>query len=399
MGRLLLGAAAVLQLQLAACATPVRMPAVPSELTAQAEVAIPNARFFPDRDPGPLAEEGLQSLRREMAWRRESGQTGPLPPVSFLTISGGGGDGAFGAGLLTGWTESGTRPEFKLVTGISTGALIAPFAFLGSRYDPILKETYTGVSDSDIFHPRDFTAALFDDAMADTAPMAHLVERYVTRELLDAIAVEYAHGRLLVIGTTNLDAREPVYWNMGAIASSRDPAALPLFRKIILASASIPGAFPPQMFDVTAGGQSYQEMHVDGGATRQVFMYPPSIHLGELAAREDAVRTRHLYIIRNSRLDPDWASVDRRTLSIANRAVSSLIQTQGVGDLTRIYLTATRDGLDYNLAYIPADFTVPKTSEFDPVYMSQLFDRARQMATAGYVWDKAPPGFAAVTVP
>lgn len=389
-----LAAGLALQILAAGCATPSRMEAVPYGLTAQAQTSIPNARFFPDRDPEPLIRESLASLQREAAWLQASGHKGALPPAAFLTISGGGGDGAYGAGLLTGWSEAGTRPSFKLVTGISTGALIAPFAFLGSKYDPVLRETYTQVSEEDIFKKRNFTAALFSDAMADTAPMAGLVDRYVTRALLDEIAAEYAKGRLLFIGTTNLDAREPVYWNMGAIASDQGPAALTLFRKIILASAAIPGAFPPVMIDVTVDGRRYQEMHVDGGATRQVFMYPQTIHLADLARSHQAERTRTLYIIRNARLDPDWAAVDRRTLSIANRAVSALIQTQGLGDLNRIYLTSTRDGVDYNLAYIPKAFSAPKTTDFDRDYMGPLFEYGRQQAARGYVWDKYPPGYA-----
>jgi predicted acylesterase/phospholipase RssA len=389
-----LGMLLALPLLVPGCATPERLNAVPYAFTAQAQPVVPNARFFPDRDPEPFVREAMASFEKEKAWLQRSGHTGPLPPVAFLLISGGGGDGAYGAGLLTGWTEAGTRPEFKLVTGISTGALIAPFAFLGPAYDNRLSETYTQVTDADIFRKRGFTAALFNDAMADTAPLAALVERYVTRDLLDAIATEYGKGRLLFIGTTNLDAREAVYWNMGAIASSRDPAALDLFRQIVRASASIPGAFPPVMIDVTVNGQTYQEMHVDGGATRQVFMYPQTLHLGDISRAEDIQRPRSLYIIRNSRLDPEWASVDRRTMSIVGRAVSSLIQTQGLGDLNRIYLTSARDGVDYNLAYIPSDFTAVKTAEFDPEYMGQLFERGRRQAAAGYVWDKYPPGFA-----
>ncbi|RZJ01453.1 MAG: patatin family protein [Brevundimonas sp.] len=397
------GAALVIatQLILSACATPQRLAAVPSADTARAMTTIPDARFFPDRDPEAFVRMMGAAANRELAARGLERGAGPLPPVSYLTISGGGGDGAFGAGLLVGWTEAGTRPTFKYVTGISTGALIAPFAFLGSDYDPILKETYTQVTDDNIFRKRDITALMFSDAMADTTPMAEMVSRYVTRDLLDRIAAEYARGRLLFIGTTDLDAREAVYWNMGAIATSQDPAALELFRKITLASAAIPGAFPPIMIDVTVDGQPYQEMHVDGGASRQVFLYPPAIHLRDLATEAGLDRDRHLYIIRNSRLDPDWASVDRRLMSIVNRSVSALIHAQGLGDLNRMFLTSRRDGLDYHLAYIPRDFMVVKTSEFDSVYMNALFERGRTMAAAGYVWDKFPPGYApedAVTI-
>lgn len=387
-------AVAVLQLLLAACATPQRLQAVPSTDTARAMTSIPDARFFPDRNPETFVRIMAAAVERERAAHASLPPGTPFPPVSYLAVSGGGGDGAFGAGLLVGWTEAGTRPTFKYVTGISTGALIAPFAFLGSDYDPILRETYTQVTDDNIFKRRDVTALMFSDAMADTAPMAEMISRYVTRELLDRIAAEYAKGRILFIGTTNLDAREAVYWNMGAIATSQDPAALELFRQITLASAAIPGAFPPIMIDVTVDGQRYQEMHVDGGASRQVFLYPPTVHVGDLARQANLNRDRHLYIIRNSRLDPDWASVDRRLMSIVNRSVSALIQAQGVGDLNRMFLSSRRDGIDYNLAYIPRDFTVTKNSEFDSRYMTALFERGRAMAAAGYAWDKYPPGYA-----
>lgn len=395
----LAAAASAPQVLVVSCASRPRLQAVPNTLTAQAQTAIPNARFFPDRNDAALVEEAMASYRREAAWLASTGHTGPLPPVAFLTISGGGGDGAFGAGLLTGWTATGKRPVFKLVTGISTGALIAPFAFLGPGYDPQLAETYTRVTDHDIFKKRNFTAALFSDAMADTKPLSNLVEKFLTRELLNAIAQEYAKGRLLLVGTTNLDSREPVYWNMGAIATSQDPAALALFRQVTVASASIPGAFPPVMIDVTVDGVRYQEMHVDGGTTRQVFMYPQTFRLADEAAAIGANRRRAVYIIRNARLDPDWASVDRRMLSIVNRAVSSLIQTQGFGDLNRMYLTTMRDHVDFNLAYIPPDFTVPKRSQFDIDYMTQLFDRGRQMAAAGYPWAKYPPGYEPTALP
>jgi hypothetical protein len=384
----------LLQGLLASCATPSRLPAVPEALTGQAQASVQDARFFADRDDPVMFAQMRQSYANETAWLKASGHTGPLPPAAFLTISGGGGDGAFGAGLLNGWSESGTRPEFKLVTGVSTGALIAPFAFLGPKYDHALKEAYTDTTDKNIYRKRHFTAALFSDGMADTVPMGHLISKYMDRAMLDDIAAEYAKGRLLLIGTTNLDTREPVIWNMGVIASSKDPAALELFHQIIRASASIPGAFAPTMIDVTVNGKRYQEMHVDGGVTRQVFMYPPNLDLDTAtAALGGGARKRTIYIIRNSRLDADWASVDRRTLTIANRSVSSLIQTQGEGDLIRMYLTSTRDHVDYNLAYIPATFTVPQKSEFDETYMRALFERGREMAAHGYPWAKYPPEF------
>jgi predicted acylesterase/phospholipase RssA len=213
--------------------------------------------------------------------------------------------------------------------------------------------------------------------------------------VLDAIAAEHAKGRLLLIGTTNLDARQPIIWDIGKIAESGKPGALKLVQKILVASAAIPGAFPPMMIDVDVDGRSYQEMHVDGGASAQVFLYPPSVSLRARDRATGKTRERRAYIIRNARLDPDWAQVERRTLSIAGRAVSSLIQTQGVGDLYRIYLAAERDGVDFNLAYVPRTFTTPLNEPFDTRYMHELFQLGYDMAVRGYPWAKVPPGFTA----
>jgi predicted acylesterase/phospholipase RssA len=245
------------------------------------------------------------------------------------------------------------------VTGISTGALIAPFAFLGPAYDAKLRELYTNISAKDILKLRTYVAALTSDAMADTQPLRRMLARHVDRAMLDAIAAEYVKGRELWIATTNLDSRQRYIWNLTRIATSQHPKALDLFHSLMIASAAIPGAFPPVLIDVEADGRAYQEMHVDGGAMAQVFVYPIGLDFEALAAEHNADRQRRLYVIRNSRLDPDWAQVERRTLSIAGRAISSLIHTQGVGDLYRIYLTAQRDGLDFNLAYIPAQFNAP----------------------------------------
>jgi predicted acylesterase/phospholipase RssA len=388
--------ALILPLAVAGCATPGRLDAVPP--AAQATVDLHGAshiRFLVARDTSDFKDEFRQSIAREQAWRAANGRQGALPPVDFLAISGGGDSGAFGAGLLNGWSAAGTRPEFRAVTGVSTGALIAPFAFLGPRYDGVLKAVYTQSSPDDIFRRRNLLRAFFGDALSDTTPLHHLVARYVDRPLLDAIAAEYAKGRLLLVGTTNLDTLEPVIWNMTAIAASKDPDALELFRRILLASAAIPGMFPPVMIDVEVNGVHYQEMHADGGTVSQVFTYPPSFRLAKKAANVGAERVRVLYIIRNARLDADWAKIQRRTLPIAGRAISSLLQNQGIGDLYRIYLTAKRDGLDYNLAYIPQSFNAPRTKDFDPAFMRPLYQLGYDMAVAGYPWEKYPPGYAA----
>ena len=380
--------AAATQLAVTGCATPQRLPAVPQAQLAEARPTIGPVRFLVTRESDSFAAEARSLLAKEQKWLSSQGHTGNLPPAYFLAVSGGGDNGAYGAGFLNGWSASGTRPEFKVVTGISTGALIAPFAFLGPKYDYVLRRVYTETSQKDIFKKRGVVKGIFGDAMADTRPLASVISSYVNRALLDEIAAEYAKGRVLLVGTANLDSLEPVIWNMTAIASSQDPNATQLFANVLLASASIPGAFPPVMIDVNVGGTRYQEMHVDGGTMAQVFLYPPSLSLADAPPRK-----RILYIIRNARLDADWASVERRTLSIATRAIASLTRTQGIGDLYRIYVTAQRDGLDFNLTYIPKTFDTPHTAEFDTAYMRSLFDVGLQAGKDARGWQKYPPGF------
>jgi len=386
--------ATVLLLLAQGCAGPVREAAVPPTMTAQATIpGLEEVRYRIGIDNEAIERESIASLRRELAYLAASGHRGPLPPAAFLAISGGGDNGAFGTGLLNGWTAAGDRPEFKLVTGISTGALIAPFAFLGSAYDDQLKRLYTNISPADIVTRRPLLAALTNDALADNAPLWRLIEMEVDQALLDAIAREYEKGRLLVVGTVDLDARQAVLWNMTRIAASRDPKALPLFRSIMIASAAIPGAFPPVLIDVEVQGQPYQEMHVDGGTMSQVFVYPPKLNLKEVGRQQGINRERRVYVIRNARLDPEWAQVERRTMSIAGRAISSLIHTQGIGDLYRIYLTTQRDGVDFNLAYVPASFNAPHPEDFDPDFMRALYQTGYEMAVRGFPWKKQPPGF------
>ena len=388
--RTLLLPAALGALFLVACASAVRRAAVPANREADAVVTgFPaGIRYFP-RDAGHVKEferDYLSSLERERAYRRAAGFTDELAPSTFLAISGGGDQGAFGAGLLNGWTKFGTRPTFKLVTGVSTGALIAPFAFLGPGYDEELKSLYTGISLENVATKRSFLAVLYNDAMADNAPLRDLVRKYVTPRALELIAAEHFKGRILLVATTNLDARRSVIWNLTEIAASGLPGALDLVRKVMIASAAIPGTFPPAMIDVEVDGKPYHEMHVDGATATQVFVYPAAIRLQELAPRE-----RTLYIVRNARLDPQWAQVDRRTLPIAFRAITCLTQYQGIGDLYRIYSITQRDHVDFNLAYIPPTFKTPHTKDFDTGFMRELFDVGYKMAAAGYPWEKRPP--------
>ena len=392
----LICAVALAVLLTAACGPLSRKVAVPAK--SQDHAVVPGAgdiRYWGDGMSPGFGRDLLESFNREVAARRAAGQQGALPPANYLAISGGGENGAYGAGLLVGWTTAGTRPNFKMVTGISTGALTAPFAFLGPDYDAQLREVYTTLSGKDILTTRSVFAAILDDAMADNAPLRQTLSRYVNQAILDAIAAEHRKGRILLIGTTDLDARRPVIWNITKLADTGHPKALELLQTILIASAAIPGAFPPVMIDVEVDGKPYQEMHVDGGASSQVFLYPPELEVAKASRDLNIVRERHVYILRNARLDPEWAEVERQTFSIAQRAISSLIQTQGVGDLYRIYAAAQRDGIDFNLTYIPESFDTPLKTPFETAYMKELFEVGYKFGASNKKWEKVPPGFLA----
>ena len=373
---------------------PSRLPAVPKDLTTRAEVpGIPGARYWVGVDIEPFVRDVLEAREREAKHRARSGLPSELPAAALLGVSGGGDNGAFGAGLLCGWSESGNRPQFKAVTGVSTGALIAPFAFAGPEYDHVLRSVFTSVGPSDVARKRSLLAAINNDGMADNRPLWEQISRYANESLLEKITDEHAKGRILLIGTTNLDACQPVVWNMGKIAASGAPGALDLFRSILLASAAIPGVFPPTMFRVEAEGETYEEMHVDGGASAQVFLYPPSMRSVAASLGEEMTRKLHVYIIRNSQRRASWAPARRRTISIIGPAINSLIHTQGFGDLYRIYGTTQRDGLDFNLAFIDDDFDAEHREEFYTHYMRALFDYGFRQGRDGYPWKKTPPRF------
>ena len=386
-------------LALPACSL-ARFPAPAAEQSEQAQIlGIPNARFWIDRGSSGLLREIQDAAARE-AVTLPPEQLLNRPPANYLAISGGGDNGAFGAGLLVGWTASGRRPEFQVVTGVSAGALTAPFAFLGPAYDAQLKEVFTAVAPPDILLLRRFAGALlFGDSLADTGPLFRLIERHVNEDMMHAIAAEYRRGRLLLIGTTNLDMQRPVVWNIGAIAASGHPEAIGLFRKILLASASIPGAFPPVFTDVEIDGQRYQEMHVDGGAASQMFLYPASLDLSYRALDGVIRRDRTAYLIRNARMDPEWATTTRHLFAISRRSIATSIYFSGLNDVVRIFLTSQRDGVRFKLAYIDGAFGQDRPEAFDTECMRALFDHGYQRAREGNPWVDAPPGFTPAALP
>jgi predicted acylesterase/phospholipase RssA len=380
-------------ISLAGCATLERLPAVTYAEARQIDILdTPDARFYVS-DTNRIYDVAVKAYQR-------SSRARPAHTRNFLALSGGGDDGAFGAGLLVGWSAHGNRPEFDMVTGVSTGALSAPFAFLGRAYDQRLAGIYTETNASDIFQKRPtLIAAVASDSLVDNAPLRRLIESNVDTALVQKIAEEYAKGRLLFVLTTNLDQSRPVIWNIGAIAATNNPKARDLIIDVLLASASIPAVFPPVMLDVTVDGQKRQEMHVDGGTIAQVFIYPPTFSLKGAASRLGVdvqklrERKRVAYVIRNGRFFREDESVQLRTIAIAKEALSTMTMSSGINDTYRMYTLARRDGVDFNLASIGEDFTVPYKGPFDPSYMQALFSYGYEKARGGYPWKKVPPGY------
>lgn len=383
---------AVLALALSGCASIERNGVPNAEQAFSAQVPELGAvRYWSDEasaDPiGDMRRHAMHLPQLAQNARRVDGR----PVIETLALSGGGSDGAFGAGLLTGWTERGDRPEFEIVTGVSAGAIIAPFAFLGPRYDGTLRTIWTEYQKSQVITAQILPGLLGGDALTDTTPLANLVAKYIDRPMLDAIAAEYARGRILMVLTTNLDAQRPVTWNMGEIARSPSPQALTLFRKVILASAAIPGAFPPVNIPVHVDGKLYEELHVDGGTTREVFVLPidaPFKAFDRLYAKPPI---RKLYIVKNGKIVPEYEVVPQKTLKIASRAISTLIKSQNWSEVYRIYRMALDGGADFNFMAVPASFNFKSNEIYDPAYQKALFDVGVEAGRAGH-WQKTPPG-------
>ena len=381
---------------LSACAAIERGDPVPLELAEEArpvglagEAAV---RIWGDRNDPEFVERMI--LARAETVTRMFADATETPRLSYLALSGGGQYGAFSAGALTAWSARGDRPEFNSVSGISTGAIIAPFAFLGEEYDDLLRSFYTETSTEDLLEPTIFAGLLGGPGLADTAKLRARIDQFITPELLARVAEEHAKGRLLVVGTTNIDLGRPVLWNMGAIAADGGPGALDLFRDVIQASAAIPIAFPPVFIDVEAGGRRYDEMHVDGGATRQVNALSPQIP-GFVVERMTGIEIdRDLYVLVNGAIRPPPKLVEPTALSIGGAAIDTLWYAQTVGDLYRILAVAERDGIETHFGWIPESFEDEPVEEFDPVFMRRLFDLGARLLENGALWSPAPPDFA-----
>jgi hypothetical protein len=381
-------------LALAGCSTLPRN-ALPVELLDQAAlpdmpvVRAPGARIHP-----VMAQDLADSFGQE------SETVFPYEPdgrihYAQLVLSGGGPNGAFGAGVLNGWSKAGNRPVFKIVTGVSTGALMAPFAFLGSEYDDALREFYTTTSSSSIFRRLSLLPQLFNgESLADSTPLQGMIAQAIDEALLEEVARAHRSGRRLYIGTADLDSQRFVVWNMGLIATSGRPGALDLFRKVMLASASIPIAFQPVLFEVEANGARYDELHVDGAVGASLF-YSGGVFDFD-AARKASGRSpamQDIYVIHNGQL-ASVHSVTSRTLgSIALRSFEAAGKAGVLGDLFRIYAVAVRSQASFQWITMPGDVSLKGETVFDPVLMGKLYELGYSKGITGEFWNTALPGF------
>jgi predicted acylesterase/phospholipase RssA len=346
---------------------PARVPFTDAEDAISIIPGIPEARFWAD------SETDFKNALPE--------QPGP-----WLVLSSGGGDGAFGAGLLNGLSAAGKRPDYSVVTGVSTGALMAPFAFAGPRYDEALKKAYTTVTAADIFEAGGSTGESF----VNSWPLRDFIGKEMTPELLADIAAAYRSGRRLFVITTDLDAERSVVWNMGAIAAHGGEDARKLFLKVLLASASVPGAFPPVLIDVEADGKHFAEMHADGGLGGQFFVAPAAL----MATTSDyRLPATQLYVVVNTGLERDFKVVDRFAPSILSQAVGAAVKVDTRLMLTLTYAVAKHSGVEFNVAAIPASFSAPSQGAFDPKYMSLLFQTGYEQGRSATAFSPEPPPY------
>ena len=313
----------------------------------------------------------------------------PAKQPVVLALSGGGADGAFGAGLLAGWSARGTRPQFTLVTGASAGALIAPFAFLGPAYDETLRSVFATGEMANLLQSEGL-AGLFGTGLYKTQPLRDLIARHVDGSMLAAIAREHRAGRRLYIVTTNLDAqRTAILWDMGVIADSGDPGALDLFRNVLTASASIPGVFSPMLIEVEADGRRSAEMHVDGGVTTNVLILPEALLVSGTPVFPPDARPK-VYVVMNSKLAPDFEVVKASTLQIVRRwflLKHPCAPIRAIRCLRPTVLPKLPE-LGLQLASINSDYPKSDTIGFDLAYMQQLFDYGYQRGRAGILGDR-----------
>lgn len=305
---------------------------------------------------------------------------------SVLCLSGGGAYGAYTVGVLYGWSCQGTRPCFDVVTGISTGALIAPYAFLGSSYDQQIKELYTTMDARDIYRLKPVTG-VFSESFATNRPLARKLSEQVTPQMMAAVAHEHAKGRRLYVGTSEMEGHRFVVWDVGAIASGGRPEDLELIKKILLASTAIPGLFPPTRIPVTVNGECFTELHVDGSVSQSVFFRAPADQPGQ--SPQDV----QVYVIVAGKLFADKDTITPRSLSIAFQNLQTFSFAHTRGDLFRIWSTCQLTGRGFQMTSLPVSYPAPASmTDFDREEMTGMYQEGVRQIMQGTAWRTTPPG-------
>lgn len=348
----------------------VERPAVQaSDIEATTVAGIAGARFMADDPSSFLAALGSDPVLGAQPW---------------LALSGGGENGAYGAGLLAGWSAAGTRPNFSVVTGISAGALIAPFAFAGPKWDEGLKAAFSAVTAADIF---EFGGT--PEGLLDTWPLARLIAKQVTPELLAEMAARHRQGRRLFVITTSVDTGRPVCWNIGAIAASESPNAKGLIQDVLLASSSIPGIFPPVHIKRAEGGRTFSEMHADGAITTPFYVAPEAMIA---SGSGQILPARTVYVVVNGQLTPDFSVTPRMTLAILGRAMSAAVKAGTRAALLAHAGFAARTGIDLKATSVGATFSETASGPFDGRYMKALFAHGVALGLADTAFDQPAGG-------
>ncbi|MBR1120834.1 patatin-like phospholipase family protein [Bradyrhizobium lablabi] len=307
---------------------------------------------------------------------------------AYLALSGGGADGAYGVGVLNGWTAAGTRPIFSVVSGVSTGGLIAPFAFLGPQYDDTLREVYTGGIAESLLDDPSIMRVLFGSGLFGNTRLRELVARYVGPEIMAAVAREHARGRRLLVVTTDLDTQRTAIWDMGKIAAIGSPDALHLFRDVMAASASIPLVFPPILIEAEGQGRRFQEMHVDGGVTTPVLTVPDALLFHNRLPGDGRL---NIYILVNKKIERTFELVPNGTIDVASRSLSSITQSQTRSVIFSTWDFARRNRFGFHLSYIERDYPSSSSNGFDTAYMRALYQYGYEKAAAGRAWSSELP--------
>ncbi|WP_292051594.1 MULTISPECIES: patatin-like phospholipase family protein [unclassified Brevundimonas] len=306
----------------------------------------------------------------------------------ILALSGGAAGGAYGAGAMTGWTESGTRPEFALVTGVSTGALIAPLAFLGPAWDGKLKDAYTGGHARQLLSPRRM-APMFSGGLLKSDALHSLIEPFVDMKLIEAVAQEHARGRRLLVATTDLDHQACCIWDMGAIASHGGDGALKLFREVLVASASLPGIFSPHRITTEYDGCIYEEMHVDGGVSAPLFIIPDGLlRWNKLGKR---LKGGRVHVIVNTMLDPEPRPVAPNLPAVMTRSFEAMLRFSYRQSLITATTLCAAQGIPLKTAAIPNAVRANNLLNFDTAAMEALFNEGRKRALSGELWSTEVP--------